>query len=135
MPPGRLTDYRRTEPMASGSFSLVCCMLLIMMSGCANDQPTGPSRPVSPSPTANTPTSNSSPSSRPGTPARRTNVTVVMNGDLLWHNTLWYGAKEDAQQRGKGGYDFAPLLAGLKPVIASADLAVCHEEVPLAPPG
>jgi poly-gamma-glutamate capsule biosynthesis protein CapA/YwtB (metallophosphatase superfamily) len=55
-----------------------------------------------------------------------------MNGDLLWHNTLWFGAKEDAQRRGKGGYDFAPLLAGIKPVIASADLAICHEEVPLA---
>jgi len=58
-----------------------------------------------------------------------------MNGDLLWHNTLWYSAKEDARRRGKGGYDFAPLLAGIKPVIASADLAICHEEVPLAPPG
>ena len=62
-------------------------------------------------------------------------MTVVMNGDLLWHNTLWYGAREDAQRRGHGGYDFAPLLAGMKPVIASADLAICHEEVPLARPG
>lgn len=58
-----------------------------------------------------------------------------MNGDLLWHNTLWYGAKEDARRRGKSGYDFAPLLAGMKPVIASADLAICHEEVPVASPG
>jgi poly-gamma-glutamate capsule biosynthesis protein CapA/YwtB (metallophosphatase superfamily) len=58
-----------------------------------------------------------------------------MNGDLLWHNTLWFGAKEDAQRRGHRGYDFAPLLAGIKPVIASADLAICHEEVPLARPG
>ena len=55
-----------------------------------------------------------------------------MNGDLLWHNTLWFSAKEDARRRGRGGYDFAPLLAGMKPVIASADLAICHEEVPLA---
>ena len=62
-------------------------------------------------------------------------MTVVMNGDLLWHNTLWYGAREDARRRGHGGYDFAPLLAGMKPVIASADLAICHEEVPLARPG
>ena len=58
-----------------------------------------------------------------------------MNGDLLWHNTLWFGAKEDAQRRGRGGYDFAPLLAGMKRVVTSADLAICHEEVPLAPPG
>jgi poly-gamma-glutamate capsule biosynthesis protein CapA/YwtB (metallophosphatase superfamily) len=58
-----------------------------------------------------------------------------MNGDLLWHNTLWYSAREDARRRGHGGYDFAPLLAGMKPVIASADMAICHEEVPLAQPG
>jgi poly-gamma-glutamate synthesis protein (capsule biosynthesis protein) len=58
-----------------------------------------------------------------------------MNGDLLWHNTLWYGAKVDGRRRGTGSYDFAPLLAGMKPVISSADLAICHEEVPLAPPG
>jgi poly-gamma-glutamate synthesis protein (capsule biosynthesis protein) len=35
-----------------------------------------------------------------------------MNGDLLWHNTLWFGAKEDAQRRRKGGYDFGPLARG-----------------------
>jgi poly-gamma-glutamate capsule biosynthesis protein CapA/YwtB (metallophosphatase superfamily) len=58
-----------------------------------------------------------------------------MNGDLLWHNTLWFGAREDARRRGRGGYDFAPLLASMKPVIASADMAICHEEVPLAPRG
>ncbi|HET9873377.1 MAG TPA: CapA family protein [Propionibacteriaceae bacterium] len=61
-----------------------------------------------------------------------------MNGDLLWHNTLWYGAQEDARrsgQRGRDDYDFAPLLAGMRPVIAGADMAICHEEVPLAPDG
>jgi len=61
-----------------------------------------------------------------------------MNGDLLWHNTLWYGAHEDAVRRGHRGrddYDFAPLLAGMRPVISAADLAICHEEVPLGPRG
>jgi poly-gamma-glutamate capsule biosynthesis protein CapA/YwtB (metallophosphatase superfamily) len=81
------------------------------------------------------PTPSGPSTARPPSNPRPTSVTVVVNGDLLWHNTLWHGAKEDAQRRGKGGYDFAPLLAGLKPVIASADLAICHEEVPLAPPG
>ena len=65
----------------------------------------------------------------------RISVTVVMNGDSLVGSHLWYSAKEDAQRRGRGGYDFAPLLGGMKPVIASADLAICHEEVPLAKPG
>jgi poly-gamma-glutamate capsule biosynthesis protein CapA/YwtB (metallophosphatase superfamily) len=61
-----------------------------------------------------------------------------MNGDLLWHNTLWYGAREDARRRGQQGrdaYDFRPLLAGIKPVVSEADVAICHEEVPFAPPG
>lgn len=78
------------------------------------------------------PADGSTPSPRATFTPERTNVTVVMNGDLLWHNTLWYGAREDARRHGHGGYDFAPLLAGMKPVIASADMAICHEEVPLA---
>jgi poly-gamma-glutamate capsule biosynthesis protein CapA/YwtB (metallophosphatase superfamily) len=114
--------------------------MLIMLSGCVTDEsPVAGATPSSPITTLNNPTpiptASGSSTAPPQSNPRRTSVTVVLNGDLLWHNTLWYGAKEDAQRRGKGGYDFAPLLAGLKPVIASADLAVCHEEVPLAPPG
>ena len=119
----------------------VVIAMLIMLSGCVTDEsPVVASRPV-PSPTATLNSPTASPTSTgqltkqlPSNP-RRNSVTVVMNGDLLWHNSLWYGAKEDAQRRGHGGYDFAPLLAGMKPVIASADLAICHEEVPLARPG
>ena len=94
-----------------------------------------------PSPRTPAATARSAPEPTP-TPTRsrwqpRT-VTVVLNGDLLWHNLLWFGAQEDAGSRGgRGGreFDFVPLLAGLKPVVAKADAAICHEEVPLAPPG
>lgn len=61
-----------------------------------------------------------------------------MNGDLLWHETLWLSAQEDARSEGRTGrddYDFAPLFAGMRPVIEGADLAICHQEVPLAPRG
>ena len=54
-----------------------------------------------------------------------------MNGDLLWHNTLWYGAREDARRRGKRGHDFAQLLARLGRRWSRADLAICHQEVPI----
>ncbi|HVD82366.1 MAG TPA: CapA family protein [Propionibacteriaceae bacterium] len=116
---------------------------LLIISGCATDQPPADRTPAAastPDPTGTlsrpTPSSSSSQSAqRPPSKPKRISATVVMNGDLLWHNTLWYGAKEDAQRRGHGGYDFAPLLAGMKPVIASADMAICHEEVPLARPG
>jgi poly-gamma-glutamate capsule biosynthesis protein CapA/YwtB (metallophosphatase superfamily) len=121
----------------------VCFALLIILYGCANDQPVGRRTPAA-SPTPSSVATSSTPAAVPSSPAQatkppakpqRTSVIVVMNGDLLWHNTLWYGAKEDARRRGRGGYDFAPLLAGMKPVIAAADLAICHEEVPLAKPG
>jgi hypothetical protein len=116
---------------------------LLIISGCATDQPPADRTPAAastpdPTGTVSRPTSSSSSTQstqRPPSKPKRTSVTVVMNGDLLWHNTLWHGAKEDAQRRGHGGYDFAPLLAGMKPVIASADMAICHEEVPLARPG
>jgi poly-gamma-glutamate synthesis protein (capsule biosynthesis protein) len=60
---------------------------------------------------------------------------MVMNGDLLWHNTLWFGAREDARRRGRKGFDFTPLLNGIRPVVEAADVAICHEEPPLAPAG
>jgi poly-gamma-glutamate capsule biosynthesis protein CapA/YwtB (metallophosphatase superfamily) len=114
--------------------------LSIMLSGCAGNEPSvrTPTQASTPSPAAtlgSSPTPSAQSTQRPLAKPKRTSVTVVMNGDLLWHNTLWFGAREDARRRGHGGYDFAPLLAGMKPVIASADMAICHEEVPLAPPG
>jgi poly-gamma-glutamate capsule biosynthesis protein CapA/YwtB (metallophosphatase superfamily) len=116
--------------------------LLMILSGCADAQPAGDRTPTAPTPTPaatlSTPAAVPSPgqaTKQSGAKSQRTSVTVVMNGDLLWHNTLWYSAKEDARRRGRGGYDFAPLLSGMKPVVASADLAICHEEVPLAAAG
>jgi Bacterial capsule synthesis protein PGA_cap len=66
-------------------------------------------------------------------PARHRKVTVLMSGDLLWHNTVWQSAHEDAVRRGlPERYDFDPMLAAMKPLVESADLAICHEEVPFA---
>ena len=111
--------------MTRTRLAAVWCSLLIMLSSCASDQlADAPTPAVKPSPTTSPTLPSPSSSARLNKPLakpQRTTVTVVMNGDLLWHNTLWFGAKEDAQRRGKGGYDFAPLLAGIKPVIASAD--------------
>ena len=69
-------------------------------------------------------------------PAPRT-VSLVMGGDLLWHNTVWQSAQADARRTGGGidGFDFDPMFAALKPLVESADLALCHEEVPFARPG
>jgi Bacterial capsule synthesis protein PGA_cap len=60
---------------------------------------------------------------------------MVMNGDLLLHNTLWDSAHLDAQRTGRGGMDFRPMLSDLRTLVSSADLAICHLETPLAPRG
>ncbi|GAA4736518.1 CapA family protein [Nocardioides endophyticus] len=68
-------------------------------------------------------------------PGPRT-ASVVMGGDLLWHNTVWHSAAEDHHSTGRGArYDWDPMFAALKPLIESADLAICHSEVPFAAPG
>ena len=92
-----------------------------------------------PTPTR-TPSPKSSPRATPKpsprtTASRPASATLVMNGDLLWHNTFWYGAREDARRRGRSGFDFGPVLAGIRPVVASADVAICHQEPPLAAAG
>jgi poly-gamma-glutamate synthesis protein (capsule biosynthesis protein) len=64
---------------------------------------------------------------------RHRSVTVLMSGDLLWHDTVWQSAHEDAVRRGEHRrFDFDPMLAAMKPLARSADLAICHEEVPFA---
>jgi len=116
--------------------AVLLCALMLMVTGCAGSDPVAGGSPTTLGPTTTSaavpppsprPPKSVSPRARP----RPVKVTVVMNGDLLWHNTLWYGAQEDARREGRRGYDFAPLLAGIKPVVAGADLAICHQEVPL----
>jgi hypothetical protein len=64
---------------------------------------------------------------------RPRSVTVLMSGDLLWHDTVWASAHEDAVRRGeRQRFEFDPMFAAMKPMVHSADLAICHEEVPFA---
>ncbi|MDO9457834.1 CapA family protein [Nocardioides sp.] len=74
---------------------------------------------------------------QPPAPAPRAprEVSIVMGGDLLWHDTVWQSAAADAAVTGRGPYDFDPMFADLRPVVQEADLALCHEEVPFARPG
>jgi poly-gamma-glutamate capsule biosynthesis protein CapA/YwtB (metallophosphatase superfamily) len=65
-------------------------------------------------------------------PPQPRSFSVVMSGDVLIHTGVWESAEDFAAARGKNGMDFAPMFASLRPVYNSADLAVCHLEVPLA---
>ncbi|GHH53223.1 lipoprotein [Streptomyces candidus] len=59
----------------------------------------------------------------PETPRR--GFSLVASGDVLPHDSIIRQARADA---GDDGYDFGPMLAGAKPVISRADLAICHME-------
>ncbi|MGH8776759.1 MAG: CapA family protein [Jiangellaceae bacterium] len=67
------------------------------------------------------------------TPEPRT-FTLVATGDVLLHERVWRQAEQDAAETGNGPLDFGPQLANLAPIVSAADLAICHLEVPLAPP-
>lgn len=77
----------------------------------------------------------SAPSESQDKPGGRS-FTVAAAGDVLIHPELVEQAAEDAQRTGKGeaGLDLGPLMAGVKPVIGKADLAVCHMESPVGDP-
>ncbi|NUK21164.1 CapA family protein [Streptomyces lunaelactis] len=59
-----------------------------------------------------------------GTVAAR-GFTLVASGDVLPHDSVIRQARADADG---DGYDFRPMLAGVRPVISGADLAICHME-------
>ncbi|MEU1666455.1 CapA family protein [Streptomyces sparsogenes] len=66
--------------------------------------------------------SRTAPAAKPG-PTK--GFTLVATGDLLIHDSVIRQARADA---GGNGYNFGPMLAGAKPVISQADLAICHME-------
>ncbi|MCC2335253.1 CapA family protein [Cellulomonas wangsupingiae] len=55
--------------------------------------------------------------------------TVVAAGDVLPHMPVLRSARDG------DGYDFGRLLDPLDPWVSGADLALCHLEVPIVPPG
>lgn len=58
--------------------------------------------------------------------------TLAFTGDTLMHRPLVDQARDYASG---AGFDFAPMFARISPIVSSVDLAVCHLETPVAPPG
>ncbi|MFE4874596.1 CapA family protein [Streptomyces sp. NPDC056682] len=56
--------------------------------------------------------------------------TLVATGDVLPHDSTIERANSDAGGR---GYNFRPMLAGVRPIISRADLAICHMETVYGP--
>jgi len=67
-------------------------------------------------------------------PAAARSFTVAATGDILIHTTVWQQAARYGRASGQP-FDFRPMFAEVRPIIASADLAICHLETPIAPPG
>jgi poly-gamma-glutamate capsule biosynthesis protein CapA/YwtB (metallophosphatase superfamily) len=78
-------------------------------------------------------TTTTAPTTTTTTPPRT--FTLVATGDVLLHTALWDQASADAAASGRSGHDFGPMLAALQPVVSGADVAICHMETPVAPPG
>lgn len=68
----------------------------------------------------------------PGPPAIR-QLTVLMSGEVLNENPVNDAGARYAPPGAR--YDFAPVFAPVAPIVAAADLAVCHAEIPLGRPG
>ncbi|MGW2250976.1 CapA family protein [Kitasatospora sp. NPDC001660] len=90
--------------------------LLLALAGCAGPPPVREAVPSA--------SGEGGPTVAP-TPSGPRAFTLVATGDVLPHTEIIQQAKEDAAG---DGYDFTRMLAGVKPVIGAADLAICHME-------
>ncbi|MFJ8666334.1 CapA family protein [Streptomyces sp. NPDC093600] len=104
----------------------VATVLLTAATGCAGAARTSGAPPAgqdSARPAA--PVAPTAPSAAAGAASARTGFTLVASGDVLPHDSIIRQAAADAGGR---GYDFRPMLSGVKPVVSGADLAICHME-------
>ncbi|KOU54972.1 lipoprotein [Streptomyces sp. WM4235] len=60
--------------------------------------------------------------------------TLVATGDIIPYPSIIQRAADDAEGTGRA-HDFRKILAGVKPLISAADLAICHHEIPYGRPG
>jgi len=75
------------------------------------------------------------PSTTSAAPPEPRVVSMAFTGDALWHSPLWRQAQRNFADAypDADGFDFAPMLAPLAPLVSSVDLGVCHLETPIAP--
>lgn len=103
---------QRIRPGAVAALAL----LLAAATGCAGQRPGAPA-PSGPPAAARGAGGQDAEGPRP--------FTLLAAGDVLPHSSVIDRAAADADG---AGYDFAPMLAGVAPVVSGADLAFCHME-------
>src|SRR4029453_1240667 len=82
------------------------------------------------------PASASRPGERSQRAARATGrtFTLIASGDVLTHGPVLRQASAYGRRIGQQ-YDFRPMFADIRPLVAGADLALCHLEVPMSRTG
>ncbi|MFE2560329.1 CapA family protein [Streptomyces sp. NPDC059352] len=103
----------------------VAALLLAAATGCSDAGGPGGTTPGDPAGRPPAPSSTSGTTPAPGATPAHAGFTLVASGDVLPHDSIIRRAAQDA---GGDGYDFAPMLAGVKDVVSRADLAICHME-------
>lgn len=113
-----------TTRMRHGAVA-AAALLLGTAAGCAGPGAAGPApdRPAD--------SDGPRPSAVGGSASQR-GFTLVASGDVLPHDSVISRANVDA---GGTGHDFVPMLAGVKPVVSAADVAICHMETVYGPEG
>ena len=113
---------------ARGRFWALVAVAALGLGGCSSgDGGRSAAASVAPSPSAAAVAASPSPSASPA--ADPNAFTLVATGDLLIHKPVANRALADGGGR---HYDFRTMLAKVKPLIAGADLAICHIETPLS---
>lgn len=109
----------------------LCQALAMTVTGCTAGPGPVTAATVSGAPSASpAPSSPASPSAAPSPePQQDIELTLLAAGDVLPHGPL------NDSATGPSGIDYSPLLQGIDPWVAGADLALCHLEAPVAPPG
>ncbi|UGY90752.1 CapA family protein [Streptomyces gobiensis] len=103
--------------------ALLAAALLTTVTGCGGSSPEDPATEQG-APKRGTPVARAAPAK---------GFTLVATGDILPHDSIIQQARADAG--GGDSYDFRRMLAGAKPVVSKADLAICHMETVYGPDG
>ncbi|KQQ99742.1 metallophosphatase [Arthrobacter sp. Leaf145] len=138
---GNLTSATRWIRLRRSAAPAIVVALAMTLGACGvvaentdPDRSTATTSPAAESPMpTRTPAPNPTPGKGPACPELRcTSITVT--GDMLVHTQLWQQARADAAAAGLPGYTFVPLLEGQRRYVNSSDLAICHQETPVATP-
>ena len=126
-----MTSHARAGRRPSVAVGLAVLLLLLVCLGAvaAALRPTGLPVTVEPTaPSSPSPDSSPAPTTTP-TPDPDAQFSIVAAGDVLPHLPVL------ASARTADGYDFGPVLGPMDPWVQGADLALCHLEVAVTPPG